>query len=62
MIVEFLPPVYLSCEDKDKIRSITNQTRSDMLVKITQLSDETGHELPKVSDKNSQNKQKSETK
>ena len=45
MIVEFLPPVYLSCEDKDKIRSITNQTRSDMLVKITQLSDETGHEL-----------------
>ena len=62
MIVEFLPPVYLSCEDKDKIRSITNKTRSEMLIKITQLSDETGHELPKVSDKNSQNKQKSETK
>ena len=62
MIIEFLPPVILSTKDKDKIRSITNKTRSDMLVKITQLSEETGHELPQVTDKNSQNKQTSETK
>ncbi|MBA6389649.1 1-acylglycerol-3-phosphate O-acyltransferase [Colwellia sp. BRX10-3] len=62
MIVEFLPPVYLSNEDKDKIRTITNKTHSDMLVKIKELSLETGHELPVVNDKKSQNKQTSESK
>ena len=62
MIVEFLPPVYLSNEDKEKIRAITNRVHSDMLVKIRELSLEAGCELPVVDDKKSQNKQTSESK
>ncbi|MFT5812624.1 MAG: 1-acyl-sn-glycerol-3-phosphate acyltransferase [Psychroserpens sp.] len=51
MIVEFLPPVYLSNKNKDNIRTVTNKTHSDMLVKIQELSIETGHELPVVNDR-----------
>ncbi|MBA6342311.1 1-acylglycerol-3-phosphate O-acyltransferase [Colwellia sp. MB02u-10] len=62
MIIEFLPPVYLSSEDKDKIRNITNKTRSDMLAKIEQLNIETDRQLPQVDDQNSPDKQTSEIK
>lgn len=62
MIIEFLPPVYLSSEDKDKIRNITNKTRSDMLAKIEQLNMETGRKLPQADDQNSPDKQTSEIK
>jgi 1-acyl-sn-glycerol-3-phosphate acyltransferase len=62
MIVEFLPAVYLSSEDKDKIRHITNKTRSDMLAKIEQLNIETGRKLPQVDDQNSPDKPTSEIK
>jgi 1-acyl-sn-glycerol-3-phosphate acyltransferase len=51
MIVEFLPPVYLSNKNKDNIRTVINKTHSDMLVKIKELSIETGHELPVVNDR-----------
>tara|TARA_R110000737_G_scaffold352930_1_gene401123 strand:+ start:456 stop:1229 length:774 start_codon:yes stop_codon:yes gene_type:complete len=61
VIIEFLDPITLSSEDKDKIRNITNQTHSAMLAKIEQLNVETGNELPKVNKKNSPGKQKSET-
>lgn len=60
MIVEFLEPVLLSTADKDKIRSITNKTRSEMLAKIEQISAETGHKLPQENDKAAQSKQTSE--
>jgi 1-acyl-sn-glycerol-3-phosphate acyltransferase len=62
MIVEFLPAVYLSSEDKDKIRHITNKTRSDMLAKIEQLNIETDRKLPQVDDQNSPDKPTSEIK
>lgn len=62
MIIEFLDPIYLSTEDKDKIRKITNQTHSDMLVKIEQLNAEIGHDFTPAHDKKLSEKQTSETK
>jgi len=55
MIIEFLAPITLSGEDKEKIRTVTNQTRSAMLAKIEQLNIETGCELTLPVDKNSKN-------
>jgi len=62
MIIEFLDPVQLSGEDKEKIRGISAKIHSNMLAKIEQLNIETGHELPQSSDKKSQDKQTSEIK
>ncbi|MGB2741070.1 MAG: 1-acylglycerol-3-phosphate O-acyltransferase [Cognaticolwellia sp.] len=62
MIIEFLDPVILSGEDKERIRTITNHTHSNMLAKIEQLNIETGRELPPSSDKKSHDKQTSEMK
>ena len=62
MIIEFLAPISLSGQDKEKIRNITNQTRSDMLAKLEQLNAETGHELVLTKDKKSVDKQPSEIK
>ena len=56
MVIEFLAPITLSSEDKEKIRSVTNQTRSAMLAKIEQLNIETGRELTLLNDKKSLNK------
>ncbi|KXJ51521.1 MAG: acyl-phosphate glycerol 3-phosphate acyltransferase [Colwellia sp. Phe_37] len=53
MIIEFLAPITLSGEDKEKIRTVTNQTRSAMLAKIEQLNIETGCELTLPNDKKS---------
>jgi len=53
MIIEFLAPITLSGEDKEKIRMVTNQTRSAMLAKIEQLNIETGCELTLSNDKKS---------
>jgi 1-acyl-sn-glycerol-3-phosphate acyltransferase len=55
MIIEFLAPITLSGEDKEKIRTVTNQTRSAMLAKIEQLNIETGCELTLPVDKKSKN-------
>lgn len=55
MIIEFLEPIALSGEDKEKIRTIANQTRSTMLAKIEQLNIETGCELSLPVDKKSKN-------
>ncbi|MGB1263401.1 MAG: 1-acylglycerol-3-phosphate O-acyltransferase [Cognaticolwellia sp.] len=62
MIIEFLAPISLSDQDKDKIRLVANQTRSDMLAKLEQLNAETGHELVSAKDKVSDDKQPSEIK
>jgi len=62
MIIEFLDPIHLSSEDKDKIRKVTNQTHCKMQTKIEQLNAETGHELPRATDVKSPDKQTSETK
>jgi len=53
MIIEFLAPITLSSEDKEKIRTVTNQTRSAMLAKIEQLNIETDCELTSPNDKKS---------
>ncbi len=55
MIIEFLAPITFSGEDKEKIRTVTNQTRSAMLAKIEQLNIETGCELTLPVDKKSKN-------
>jgi 1-acyl-sn-glycerol-3-phosphate acyltransferase len=44
MIIEFLDPIYLSNEERDKIRFITNQTQVKMQTRIAQLNIETGQE------------------
>ncbi len=62
MIIEFLDPIYLSGEDKEKIRALANTTRKAMLSKIIALSAETGRELPLPEEKRSQDKSKSEIK
>ncbi|MFD2165222.1 1-acylglycerol-3-phosphate O-acyltransferase [Thalassotalea euphylliae] len=46
MIIEFLDPVYLTEDDKDNVRAITNDVRDNMLTKIQALSKEVGTELP----------------
>ena len=53
MVIELLAPITLSGEDKEKIRSVTNQTHSTMLAKIEQLNIETGRELILLNDKKS---------
>jgi len=62
MIIEILDPIYLSSEDKDKIRTITNQTHSEMLAKIEQLNAETGLKLPRTNNHKLKDKLPSETK
>jgi len=62
MIIEFLDPIYLSGEDKEKVRAIANKTRSAMLAKIEQLNQETGHQLASSNDKKLADKQPSEIK
>lgn len=51
MIIELLEPVTLSVEDRDKIRSMTNQTRAVMMTKLKSLNKETGHEITLSKDK-----------
>lgn len=46
MIIEYLPPVYLSEEDKSDVRGLTDRVRASMLEKINELSVEAGTELP----------------
>ena len=45
MIIEFLDPVFIAPDSTDNIRSITNQTRANMLAKLELLNKETGHEI-----------------
>lgn len=40
MIIEFMPPVLLENVSKDDIRTITNETRKQMLVKLEQINEE----------------------
>jgi len=40
MIIEFMDPIWLSSEAKDEIRSVTNETREKMLVKLAQINKE----------------------
>jgi len=46
MVIEFLPPVHLSEEDKENIRILTNNVRAKMLEKIKEISLEVGTQLP----------------
>lgn len=46
VIIEFLPPVYISDEDKANVRGLTDKVRTSMLEKITEISLEAGTELP----------------
>ncbi len=45
MIIEFLDPINISVDERDKIRNITNQTHASMLVKLEALNKETGREI-----------------
>ncbi len=45
MIIELLDPITIAEDERDKIRTITNQTRAEMLVKLTALNKETGREI-----------------
>lgn len=62
MIIEFLDPIHISVNERDKIRNITNQTRTDMLVRIEALNKETGHEIALSKSKKTDEAQPSETK
>jgi len=46
MVIEFLPPVYLTDEDKKNIRVLADKVRASMLEKIQEISIEVGTELP----------------
>jgi 1-acyl-sn-glycerol-3-phosphate acyltransferase len=62
MIIEFLDPIHISVDERDKIRNITNQTRANMLIKLEALNKETGHEIALSTDKKTVEAQPSETK
>ncbi len=62
MIIEFLEPIHISVDEREKIRNITNQTRANMLVKLEALNKETGHEIALSTDKKIDEAQPSETK
>lgn len=46
MIIEFLPPVYISGDDKDNIRKLANQVHAQMLEKIEAISAEADVAIP----------------
>ncbi|NMP30288.1 1-acylglycerol-3-phosphate O-acyltransferase [Thalassotalea sp. M1531] len=46
MIIEFLPPVYLTDTDKENIRALADRVRASMLEKINEISTEVGTKLP----------------
>lgn len=46
MIIEYLPPVYFTDEDKKNVRAMADRVRTTMLEKIQALSLEAGTELP----------------
>lgn len=46
LIIEFLPPIYITGENKDNIRKLTNETHDQMLEKINEISIETGEPYP----------------
>ena len=46
LIIEFLPPIYITDDNRDNIRKLTNETHDLMLDKINQISNETGTPYP----------------
>lgn len=62
MIIEFLAPINISVDERDKIRSITNQTHANMLTKLEALNKETGQEIALSPVKKTDKAQPSETK
>ena len=46
LIIEFLPPIYITDANRDNIRKLTNETHDQMLEKINQISIETGEPYP----------------
>lgn len=62
MIIEFLEPINISVDERDKIRNITNQTHASMLVKLEALNKETGREIALSKAKKTDEAQPSETK
>jgi len=48
LIIELLEPIYLNADDKESVREVANNAQKKMLVKITELSKESGNELVKI--------------
>jgi 1-acyl-sn-glycerol-3-phosphate acyltransferase len=46
MIIEFLPPIAITEQDKANVRGLTERVRTAMLEKISAISEEAGTELP----------------
>ncbi len=62
MIIELLDPITITADERDKIRTITNQTRAEMLVKLAALNKETGREIVLSKDEATDQEQPSEIK
>ena len=45
LIIELLEPIYFKTDEKESIREVANAAHKQMLVKITELSKESGNEL-----------------